>query len=570
MRTKVFSSAVSVLAVAAVPIVLSAQTPVGTAFTYQGQLKDEGRPVNDTCDFEFELYDAASGGSQVGSAVSTNGVDVVNGLFAASVDFGEDCFIGEARWLEVSVQCPGDGDFTTLDPRQPVTPTPHAIYAKSAGFELPIQVTGSFDFPAAVIEATNTSTNGGYAVAGANPEIGTVGYVGGFYGIFGRYGMTTYGWLGGGDYGVYGGNINDNYGGLGSSSQGVYGYSTSGYGGYFQGMGYFSGDVGIGIEVPSEKLEVDGTVKAIAFVGDGSGLTGLAGSTVDLRNVALLRWDLLNSAFRVGSNPLHVAFDGANVWVVNSADHDVTKLRASDAAYLGDFPVGDAPTGAAFDGANVWVVNYLTGDVTKLRASDGANLGTFPVSSDPRYVAFDGTNVWVTNGGGNSVTKLRASDGAHLGDFPVGHEPRGVAFDGANVWVVNWADHNVTKLRASDGANLGDFPVGNWPWGVAFDGANVWVTNSDSDTVTKLRASDGANLGTFPVGNWPRDLAFDGANVWVTNSDSDTVTKLRASDGANLGDFPVGDDPRGVAFDGANVWVVNSQSDTVTRISLVR
>ena len=32
-----------------------AQTPVGTGFTYQGQLKKGGIPVNAACDFELSL-----------------------------------------------------------------------------------------------------------------------------------------------------------------------------------------------------------------------------------------------------------------------------------------------------------------------------------------------------------------------------------------------------------------------------------------------------------------------------------------------------------------------------------
>jgi DNA-binding beta-propeller fold protein YncE len=59
----------------------------------------------------------------------------------------------------------------------------------------------------------------------------------------------------------------------------------------------------------------------------------------------------------------------------------------------------------AFDGADIWVVNE-GGTVTKLQASDGAYAGTFNVGTNPFGVAFDGANIWVANSGSNTVSKL--------------------------------------------------------------------------------------------------------------------------------------------------------------------
>lgn len=108
------------------------QTALGTAFIYQGQLTDGSSLANGAYDFEFALYDAFSGGAQVGSTVIRNDVPVSNGIFTVMLDFGASAFTGDARWLEIRVR-PGasSGSYTTLSPRQPVTATPYALYAKT-------------------------------------------------------------------------------------------------------------------------------------------------------------------------------------------------------------------------------------------------------------------------------------------------------------------------------------------------------------------------------------------------------------------------------------------------------
>ena len=103
--------------------------PMGTAFTYQGQLKDGDGPVSDTCDFEFSLWDDATGGTQKGSTVpATTSVD--DGLFTVELDFGEE-FDGQARWLEMAVCCPSSCTVETLDPRQELTPAPYSLRASN-------------------------------------------------------------------------------------------------------------------------------------------------------------------------------------------------------------------------------------------------------------------------------------------------------------------------------------------------------------------------------------------------------------------------------------------------------
>ncbi len=109
------------------PLTALAQSP-GTTFTYQGSLADDGTPVDDTCDLQFKLYDAATNGTQIGSTQPANNVTVSEGLFAVDLDFGDSAFTGLARWLEMSVQCSADSSASTLT-RQPLNPTPYAIYS---------------------------------------------------------------------------------------------------------------------------------------------------------------------------------------------------------------------------------------------------------------------------------------------------------------------------------------------------------------------------------------------------------------------------------------------------------
>lgn len=170
--------ATGLVLIAMLPAAVHAQTPLDAAFTYQGQLKQNGQPANGNFDLEFRLFDGPTGGTQTGDPVLLAGVPVASGLFTVILnsggEFGPSAFNGDARWLEIRVSG------TLLSPRQELTGAPYAVFATKP-----------------------------WESAGGN--------------VF-----------------------------------------------------YTVGNVGIGTASPATALQVAGTVTADAFVGDGSGLTGLA------------------------------------------------------------------------------------------------------------------------------------------------------------------------------------------------------------------------------------------------------------------------------------------------------
>jgi len=105
-----------------------------TAFTYQGQLSNNGTPATGSFDLQFSLFDLAQNGSQQGGTVVQTNVAVVNGIFTVQLDFGLNVFTGNgAQFMQIGVRPGGtSGAFTILLPRVPITPTPYSIRTISA------------------------------------------------------------------------------------------------------------------------------------------------------------------------------------------------------------------------------------------------------------------------------------------------------------------------------------------------------------------------------------------------------------------------------------------------------
>ncbi len=163
----------------------------GTGFTYQGQLESGGAPVSGVCDLQAGLWEAASGGVQVGVTQTVPNVPVTGGLFTtvfnAGNEFTSHAFDGSARWLGLAVRCPaGGGSYTTLTPRQGLTAAPLALALPGMRTE---------------INGTSPNVAGGYT--GNLIQVGVVG------GTIGGGGESAFPHVVSGDYAtVSGGNGN--------------------------------------------------------------------------------------------------------------------------------------------------------------------------------------------------------------------------------------------------------------------------------------------------------------------------------------------------------------------------
>lgn len=101
-----------------------------SVFSYQGVLKDDDIAADGPTDFIFTIYHQPEGGMPASDPI-TKTIDVKEGLFSTTLDFGYDALDARQVYLEIQV-APFGGSPTTLSPRQRITAAPLALQASGA------------------------------------------------------------------------------------------------------------------------------------------------------------------------------------------------------------------------------------------------------------------------------------------------------------------------------------------------------------------------------------------------------------------------------------------------------
>lgn len=249
------------------------------AFTYQGELKSGGVPANGLYDFRFKLFNLPTSGVFTAPLVCVDNVQVTNGKFTATIDFGTAFMTSQTRYVEVDVRqdtgldCTNTTGFGTLSPRATVTAAPLATYASKASALTFGNGQGvnavSVDSSSNVGIGTTTPGNR-LSVIGSADFTGNIG-IGTTTPVFPLHVASTFAVLGLQDTGANSSQTGYvsyrnatgtetawvGFGGTGDPDFSIINARTGGD----IVLNPFSGNVGIGTGAPAAKLDVRGDVK---------------------------------------------------------------------------------------------------------------------------------------------------------------------------------------------------------------------------------------------------------------------------------------------------------------------
>lgn len=423
-------------------------------FTYQGQLKVDGANLNGTADIQFRLFNAASGGAQVGTNLTINNVNITDGLVTEDLDFNTN-IDSAPRWIEIAVRSPaGSGVFTTLTGRQQIRETP------LAGFSLkPWQTTSTSTWLDSALYG-----NVGIGVSTPNPNfrLQVTGGTGVWKGGLAATG-TTNSFVAGELSGVAT---------IGGHNAALSAWSDL-------AINPVSGKVGIGTNNPQTALHVAGRDSAFQALRDGVhiGIDGFNRARIELvTNNALLGpyIDFIND--NTGDYDARLELASDDIMQLTGASLRIPQgTNASLAADTGFLILGVS------NGTNVAIDN------SRLQARNNGNPIQFTINGS-------GGDASIAPLGVTSVNTLSFPDGTQMTSAPRTVDVSAAAF---SVSAGGGLIFTITVPGAALGMGVSVSP----PFDLAADDVIAFARVVSSNTV-RFKVKNTGSASSYPAGTW--------------------------------------------------------------------
>ncbi len=307
-----------------------------------------------------------------------------------------------------------------------------------------------------------------------------------------------------------------------------------------------NGRIGMGTETPSTKLDVSGTVTATAFVGDGSGLTGVGGLWTDAGDY------IVRDGFRVYVSGTTI--DLNNDDRVAFFDEEKGAFRAGrvnygdwDEANIGNFSTAFGRAAASGGTSFAWGAPSGSGNTVAAGSGDLAlGFGAKTNSSNSWKMAI-GVNAEATNSPGNTAfgpgAKALGGTGYYAA-FAVG--PGAIAESGEQVFALGYGAKANTGFRniavghgvETSGSRSSVFGYGGTVSGddsmmlsVGADASGTEIT--DTNTLAIMGATGGVGIGIVSPSAELEVLGTVSATAFV--GDGSSLTNVLAMPAGNDG-----------------------------------
>jgi hypothetical protein len=494
------------------PAALAQTTLAQTGLFHQQLIILEGNdPITGMVDVEVTLFDAPTGGNQIGSPQIISGVRVIDGVAFTQLAFGPGRFDGKRRWMEVNFKPSGVGSFRSVgNMRQEVTISGMAQFAAVAGSVL----------------------NG---IPGPQGPQGPVGPQGpqGPKGDTGAQGPQGDRGPGGGDPGPAGPTGP-------TGPQGPAGPAGP------------QGDPGPA--GPEGRPGFAATLQA-ATLKVGSVNSGPA----------------FRFTFPTNSAPTESAFDGESLFIPLVGTGRISQIRARTGTQIRSIDTQNSlsfPSGAAYDGTRVWAT--IGSGIARINPDDGT-FDFFGVGQQNRFPAVANGYVYFASPGLNQVHAVRidTTDGTIERTWNI-QAPSWIAPDAQGsgsygVWVSSSTAGTVTRLSGTNAMPAKVFNTGGQPKKIVVAGSRVYVIDGSGARIFSFNADGSGNVTTTTIGSATfQSIVYDGQNL-ITLTATGVIRTLSLPDLTTISTVNIGFPADALHFDGRSVWVSSATGNFIEK-----
>ncbi len=203
------------------------------------------------------------------------------------------------------------------------------------------------------------------------------------------------------------------------------------------------------------------------------------------------------------------------------------RLQAAAAARVDHWTLAVShPAGLAFDGADLWVVDWFTQSFYRQSRQDARVLEVHHLTSEtPVAAAFAADSLWTVAADGTIARRMRDAKLTALQRYPkAAPNSAGLAFDGLYLWTLDQSRRTLTKRLLDE--NLTTVSSrrlpGLKPVAIVWDGKALWTLDA-GDRVLRRHDLEKPELAleVVPLPEYgdglyaPTGLAWDGERFWT-------------------------------------------------------